>query len=80
MQKKDEYEVAKNTLRSLGDYKDSEAQLCELELNNIDKSEVGTSVLFGEYKWLILEKNREEHFWLSQNQFQDMHTMMKILA
>ena len=60
--KKDEYEVAKNTLRSLGDYKDSEAQLCELELNNIDKSEVGTSVLFGEYKWLILEKKQGKAF------------------
>ncbi|MFR7761749.1 MAG: DUF6273 domain-containing protein [Eubacterium sp.] len=60
--KNDEYEVAKNTLRSLGDYKDSEAQLCELELNNIDKSEIGTSVLFGEYKWLILEKKQGKAF------------------
>ena len=46
----------------MGDYKDSEAQLCELELNNIDKSEVGTSVLFGEYKWLILEKKQGRAF------------------
>ena len=33
-----------------------------MELNNIDKSEVGTSILFGEYKWLILEKKQGKAF------------------
>ena len=55
-----EYTKAKDILRSLEDYKDCKDQLTELELNNINQSEVGTSVLFGEYKWLIVEKNADK--------------------
>lgn len=54
------YKEAKDTLRELDDYKDSKDQLTELELNNINKSEIGTSVLFGEYKWLIVEKEGDK--------------------
>ncbi len=55
-----EYTKAKDTFRALEDYKDSKTLLTELELDNIDNSKVGTSVLFGEYKWLILEKEAEK--------------------
>lgn len=52
------YTQAKDALRELDDYKDSKDQLTELELENIKNSAVGTSVLFGEYKWLIVEKEK----------------------
>lgn len=55
-----EYTKAKDTFRALEGYKDSKTLLTELELDNIDNSKVGTSVLFGEYKWLILEKEAEK--------------------
>lgn len=58
--KNNEYTKAKDTLRDLDDYKDSKDQLTELELDNISKSEVGTSVLFGEYKWLMVEKEADK--------------------
>lgn len=57
---KNEYTKAKDILRDLDDYKDSKDQLTELELDNISKSEIGTSVLFGEYKWLIVEKEADK--------------------
>ena len=53
-----EYTKAKDAFRALDDYKDSKTLLTELELDNIDNSEIGTSVLFGEYKWLIVEKEQ----------------------
>lgn len=58
--KNNEYVKAKDALRELDDYKDSKDQLTELELDNINKSEIGTSVLYGEYKWLIVEKEEDK--------------------
>lgn len=60
--KNNEYTKAKDALRDLDDYKDSKDQLTALELENIRHSEIGTSVLFGEYKWLILEKKAGKVF------------------
>ena len=57
-----EYTKAKDILRELDDYKDSKDQLTELELDNIRQSETGTSVLYGEYKWLIVEKEEDKVF------------------
>lgn len=47
---------AKDEYRALGDYKDSHLRLTDVELANIRESEVGTEVLYGECRWLILEK------------------------
>lgn len=54
--KSNDYENAKNALRDIEDYKDSKAQLTNLELKNIKNSEIGDSVLYGQYKWLIVDK------------------------
>lgn len=57
---KDQYTDAKDAFRALGDYKESKSLLTELETDNIKNSEIGTSVLFGEYKWLIVEKEADK--------------------
>lgn len=55
-----EYTKSKDALRELGDYKDSKDHLTELEIDNIRDSQIGTSVLFGNYKWLIVEKEKDK--------------------
>lgn len=55
-----QYTDAKDAFRALDDYKESKSLLTELEIDNIKNSEVGTSVLFGEYKWLMVEKEADK--------------------
>lgn len=55
-----QYTDAKDAFRALDDYKESKSLLTELEIDNIKNSEVGTSVLFGEYKWLMAEKEADK--------------------
>lgn len=59
---KNDYINAKNTFRDLGDYKESESHLTEAEIENIRNAKIGDSVLYGSYKWLILEKNESKVF------------------
>lgn len=55
-----QYTDAKDAFRALDDYKESKSLLTELEIDNIKNSEIGTSVLFGEYKWLMVEKKADK--------------------
>jgi tetratricopeptide (TPR) repeat protein len=57
-----EYEKAKTVFRKLEDYKDSEEQLTGVEMEMIKASKVGDDVLFGEYRWMVLEKDDEKVF------------------
>lgn len=54
------YTDAKDAFRALDDYKESKSLLTELEIDNMKNSEIGTSVLFGEYKWLMVEKETDK--------------------
>lgn len=57
-----DYIHAKNAFRDLADYKDSQSHLTETEIENIRNAKIGDSVLYGSYKWLILEKNKTQVF------------------
>ena len=60
--KKHKLTQAKNAFRKLADYKDSELKLTDVELQNIREQKIGAEVLFGEYRWLILEKSKDKVF------------------
>lgn len=62
--KQKDYIAAKDAYRALEDYKDSEEQLTAVEIANIKKQDVGAEVLYGECRWLILEKEQDRVFLL----------------
>lgn len=57
-----EYEKAKSAFRKLEDYKASEEKLTEVELAIIEGCKIGEDALFGEYRWMILEKDGDKVF------------------
>ncbi len=56
--------TAKNVYRQLQDYKESEERLTEVEIENIREKDIGDEVLYGECRWLILEKEKDRVFLL----------------
>ena len=54
------YEAARKAYRELEDYKDSKENLVSVELQIIQDTEVGGNIFFGEYHWLIAEKEEDK--------------------
>ncbi len=58
----EDYEAAKKSLRKLDDYKDSDEKLTEAELELLKQCEIGKDALFGEYRWMVMEKEEDKLF------------------
>lgn len=59
--KNKDYKTALKTYQLLGDYQDSVSKLAEVELQIIKTSKIGSTVFFGEYHWLLVDKNGSDY-------------------